>query len=415
MSQIYQWLERSVLEELLLAFQVCTQLPVQIIDKKGEVLLAQGENSAFCKKIQDYLPPSKCCGKIHLQASERAIQLGESYIFPCHGNLNHIVFPLLNKTAFLGSVLVGPFLMDAPDSSLFSDLSEEFSIPPVVLLDLYDCAREVAVVPPATVQQISRLLYFLFRNILGEIPQKIISNQLKNLQQSQINDSIQSYKTGVLEKESYPYEKERLLVSKVKIGDVSSANGILNDILGYVLFSEGNSLEAIQSRSLELCSLLSRAAIEGGAPCQQLLVLNRNFLKSILQTDDLDELCIKLQEAVVTFSQSILLKSNVKQQDLIQKAAKYMADHFAERLSLEELAQHVHLNPSYFSSLFKESTGISFKEHLNRIRIEESMRLLAHTDYAIIDIATAVGYEDQSYFSKVFKKHTGLSPKEYRS
>lgn len=48
------------------------------------------------------------------------------------------------------------------------------------------------------------------------------------------------------------------------------------------------------------------------------------------------------------------------------------------------------------------------------IRIEESKRLLSNTDYSIIDIAIAVGFEDPRYFSKVFKKYIGLTPKQFR-
>ena len=48
------------------------------------------------------------------------------------------------------------------------------------------------------------------------------------------------------------------------------------------------------------------------------------------------------------------------------------------------------------------------------VRIEESKRLLANTDYSVIDIAVASGFGDQSYFSRVFKKYTGLTPRQYR-
>ena len=92
----------------------------------------------------------------------------------------------------------------------------------------------------------------------------------------------------------------------------------------------------------------------------------------------------------------------------------YISEHFSNPLTLEEVAAYVHLHPSYFSTLFKSSTGSSFKEYLNMVRIEESKRLLSNTDYSIIDIAVAVGFEDQSYFSKVFKKYTGLTPKQFR-
>ena len=98
----------------------------------------------------------------------------------------------------------------------------------------------------------------------------------------------------------------------------------------------------------------------------------------------------------------------------MKKAIAYISKNYSKNLTLEEVANDVHLNPAYFSTVFKQSCGSSFKEYLNMVRIEESKRLLANTDYSVIDIAIAVGFEDQSYFSKVFKKYTGLTPKQYR-
>ena len=91
-----------------------------------------------------------------------------------------------------------------------------------------------------------------------------------------------------------------------------------------------------------------------------------------------------------------------------------MKQHFDSPITLQETAGYVDLNPSYFSTLFKQSCGLSFKEYLNYIRIEESKKLLTSTDRSILDIAIDIGFEDQSYFTKVFKKYTGLTPKQYR-
>ena len=198
------------------------------------------------------------------------------------------------------------------------------------------------------------------------------------------------------------------------MGDIKEANAILNDLLGYVLFSQGNSLEIVKSRAVELCSLLSRSAIEGGAPTDNILKLNNHFLKNIQQITTLETLCYKLQEVVETFSESLFNYIPSKNNELIKKSMVYISQHFNESLTLEDVATHVHLHPSYFSTMFKQSTGSSFKEYLNMVRIEEGKRLLSNTDYSIIDIAIAIGFEDQSYFSKVFKKYTGRTPKQFR-
>ena len=64
--------------------------------------------------------------------------LGEAYIFACQANLNHIAFPLINSGELLGSVIIGPFLMDQPDSTLVSDLAERYRLPATLSLELYD-------------------------------------------------------------------------------------------------------------------------------------------------------------------------------------------------------------------------------------------------------------------------------------
>ncbi|AZK48439.1 response regulator transcription factor [Paenibacillus lentus] len=92
----------------------------------------------------------------------------------------------------------------------------------------------------------------------------------------------------------------------------------------------------------------------------------------------------------------------------------YIDEHYAEPISLTEMARHFHFNPSYLSSFFATHHHESFKEHLNRVRIDKAADLLRNGDIPISEISSRVGYGDHSYFCKVFKKSTGLSPTQYR-
>jgi YesN/AraC family two-component response regulator len=103
-----------------------------------------------------------------------------------------------------------------------------------------------------------------------------------------------------------------------------------------------------------------------------------------------------------------------KSSRIVKNAAEYISQNFSEDITLATVADHLHVNTSYLSTLFRQVTGMTFKEHLNRVRIEEAARLLSNTDYPVMEIAIACGYKDQSYFTKVFKKLTGLTPKQYR-
>lgn len=411
---LYSIIKKRKLRELLETFYQCINLPIQVLDETGEVLDAFGDCHNYCKIFKHFLPKGESCTKLHSNASKLAMSLGETYIFSCHSNLNHIVFPLTNNNVLLGSILAGPFLMDEPDSLLLSDIGEKYSIPTAPLLEMYEEAGSLPVFEPAKVTYISRLLYYMCSGLVTDSRAQFNLNHNKLYQQSKINESIQMYKASPqVNSRVYPYEKEKALITKLKTGDTEQAKALLNDLLGYVFFAEGNNFEVVKSRALELSSLLSRAAIEGGATSDSVLKVNNQFLMSLQNITDLDDLCYKLQETIDVFTDCMFNYIPSKGNEIIKKAIRYISQNFSRNLTLDEVADHVHLNPAYFSTLFKQSTGSSFKEYLNMVRIEESKRLLSNTDYSIIDISLATGFEDQSYFSKVFKKYTGLTPKQY--
>jgi two-component system, response regulator YesN len=100
---------------------------------------------------------------------------------------------------------------------------------------------------------------------------------------------------------------------------------------------------------------------------------------------------------------------------VIQLAREYIDHHFTDpNLSLNRVAAHVNLSPSYFSVVYSQETGQTFKEYLTEIRIKTAKELLRMTNLGSTEISYRVGYSDPHYFSHVFGKHSGVSPKEFR-
>lgn len=104
-----------------------------------------------------------------------------------------------------------------------------------------------------------------------------------------------------------------------------------------------------------------------------------------------------------------------KSESVVEKAKKYISQHFSENIGRAEIAEEVMLAPNYFSMLFHKETGQTIREYINLCRVEEAKRLLSATSNSITDIALQVGFDNISYFSTVFKKYTNVSPVEYRS
>ena len=234
--------------------------------------------------------------------------------------------------------------------------------------------------------------------------------------------AIHSYKAEKSEKAEeqahYPFEKENLLIRKVRAGNVSEAKDILNELLGYVLFTSGYSLLSAKTRSMELCTILSRSMIDAGADEARIMEESTVFLNRLNEIHDLDTLCFYLQE-LTEFYISLLFPNEESRErpnnDLIDSAVAYIQQHFREDLRLQDVADHVFLNASYFSSLFKQATGSGFKEYLTDVRIEEARKQLVNSNTPIVDIALNCGFSSQSYFSKIFKARTGFSPNTFRS
>lgn len=98
----------------------------------------------------------------------------------------------------------------------------------------------------------------------------------------------------------------------------------------------------------------------------------------------------------------------------ITKIVRYLNDHFAEALALPELATRFSMSPYYLSRTFKSTTGFTYSEYLNLIRLKAAQRLLRETKLKITEIALQTGFENFSHFGKAFKKMALLSPRAYR-
>ncbi len=111
---------------------------------------------------------------------------------------------------------------------------------------------------------------------------------------------------------------------------------------------------------------------------------------------------------------SLNVQHHYHSQDKIERAKKYIHDHFHEPISLEDAAERSELSPNYFSNLFKASTGETFIDYLTHVRLQKAKEFLHSNRYTLKEICFMVGYKDPNYFSRVFKKYFSLSPKQYQ-
>lgn len=93
---------------------------------------------------------------------------------------------------------------------------------------------------------------------------------------------------------------------------------------------------------------------------------------------------------------------------------EYVHRHYTEPITIKQVADMFYLNPVYLGRTFQKATGVSFKQYVNELRINEAKRLLSQTDKLIYEIADELGYTESKYFIQKFTAEVGISPTEYR-
>ncbi|NDL67096.1 helix-turn-helix transcriptional regulator [Anaerotalea alkaliphila] len=214
----------------------------------------------------------------------------------------------------------------------------------------------------------------------------------------------------------YPYESERLILTKISTGDTDRALHLFQEHLRPYFLTQflPEQLGKARSQACAVCSLFSRAAMEGGLEPEAAYLLEDHCFTQLEEASTLEDLPPILSKSIARFSGGVFMATSVNHVSVIKKASRYVHSHLSETIRLEDVAEHVELSSNYFSSLFKREMHMAFADYVNLIRVKESKYLLQRTNATILEVALAVGYSNQNYFTTIFKKFTGITPKQYR-
>ena len=147
---------------------------------------------------------------------------------------------------------------------------------------------------------------------------------------------------------------------------------------------------------------------------QKLIDLRDSIMKQIEEQSTVEDI-IRVGEEMInqylTFINNQLCQIN---NPIINDALAYIKNNLDKELSLEEVANAIHVSKSHLSNMFSKCIGNSFSHHVNKLKIEKAKELLAKTRLSIMDITVECGFNSQSYFSRVFSGFEGMTPIQYR-
>lgn len=199
-------------------------------------------------------------------------------------------------------------------------------------------------------------------------------------------------------------ERDQQLFESLRLGDIEQARLVCRTYIKELTSSY--SLPSAVRKAEEALIWIGRRLSELGIRYERIASFTSCRSAAELQQAVLDELDRIAADLEVWRHQHAHGK--------LGKAKEYIDRHYAEPLTLEEVAEHAGMSPYYFSKLFKEQFGVTFIDYVTNVRIERAKEALVRTDFSLKEICFSVGYNDPNYFSRVFKKQTGWSPSEYR-
>ncbi len=121
---------------------------------------------------------------------------------------------------------------------------------------------------------------------------------------------------------------------------------------------------------------------------------------------------IYLKEYLIQLSLMQQASANVDQ--AFTRMTTFIHTRYKDDIGLSDVAQKVHLSPSYAAKLFKRNAGIRCCDYINNVRLATACGMLINTSMRISDIAEDVGYKSQYYFARQFKKVYGITATQYR-
>ena len=98
----------------------------------------------------------------------------------------------------------------------------------------------------------------------------------------------------------------------------------------------------------------------------------------------------------------------------MKQVLRYIHEHIADKIDVEDLANMASITKTYFIRLFKQEFGLSPVQYINLKKVERAQLLLYTTDCSVKEVAYKLGFSDHSYFIRLFHKVAGITPQEYR-
>lgn len=214
------------------------------------------------------------------------------------------------------------------------------------------------------------------------------------------------------------WSAEQSLLHMVRIGDMNYKSAFANSAMlsNGVPLKDGAPLRQEKNSVIVFCSIVCRAAIEGGLSPDEAYSLGDSYIQSAENARTLDELSSIPGPMYDDFIRRVhRCRTNPKLSPAVQKCCDYIEMNLTEKVRASDLAALAGYSEYYITRKFKEETGHFVNDYVKFAKIERAKALLQNTELSVLEIAEQLGFATRSYFGRSFRAVTGMSPTQFRA
>jgi len=212
------------------------------------------------------------------------------------------------------------------------------------------------------------------------------------------------------------YDAENMMLEAVSKGEMHRAEMLFQSFIS-LQRPEKRTSDAIRNTknyTIILNTLLRKAAEQGKVHPLHLDRTSAAIAEKIENAKTSEEVSSLGREMVRKYCLLVRNHSMSKYSQLIQQALTIINGDLTAELTLNSIAEELHVNASYLSATFKKELGVTLTDYVTQKRINHAIFLINSSGLPINSVAAKCGIPDIQYFSKLFKKRLGMSPSQYR-
>ena len=384
-------------------------------DKDQHIVLEYGYNP-IPEPLQPYLGGLSNLPCLQLSNTHPYVSLhSTSY------HLNFITAKVYDDKESIGTIVIGPYLLDEPTSLMVENVLFENKLSISLKYLIKEYYNSLPLLSSYKAKLIAESLVYSLSNLDSLADNNIQIGTVHHTFDAQLHKPLDILtQTNELDTNSIEqtYLVENKLIHAVAQGDKERADELSNDMI-----SLGSNIpdripqDPLRSRknlSFVLNTLLRKAAEEGGLHPTKIHSISKKFAIQIETSNSIQEIINLQKNMIATYCNSTYKYSLKGYNYLIRSTIEYIRINLDQDLSLLNISEALNISPHELSRQFKKETDIPITHYINNLRINEAVYFLENQAMSITDIAHMVGFNDVNYFTKVFKKTKGVPPSKYR-